>query len=404
MAVREGNVGEESHYEFVIVGGGTAGITVASRIQRKCGKASLAIVEPSDKHYYQPLWTLVGAGEVKKEETARPEQSVIPRGAEWIRDSVSAFHPGENAVTTLKGRRIGYDYLVVAAGIQIDWGRVKGLRESIGKNGVCSNYAYEYVDTTWEFLSGLRRGNAIFTFPNTETKCGGAPQKIMWLADHHLRRRGHRQDADVWFVSAKPGIFGVPHYARTLNRLVEERNIKTRFRRDLVEIDAVSKIALFKNLDSGEIEPLPYELLHVTPPQSAPDFIKQSPLASADGWVDVDQRTLQHKKFPNIFSLGDASSLPTAKTGAAVRKQAPVLVQNLLSQRAGEALRAAYDGYTSCPLVTGYGRLVLAEFDYEGRPVETFPFDQSRERRSMYLLKRYLLPVLYWHGMLKGRA
>lgn len=397
-------MGRPSHYEFLVVGGGTAGITVASRILRKCGKASLAIVEPSDKHYYQPLWTLVGAGEVDKADTAREERSVIPKGAKWIQDRVEGFHPEDNAVSTRQGQRIGYDFLVVAAGIQLDWSRVKGLPQSIGKNGVCSNYAYEYADKTWEFLKALKGGNAVFTFPGTETKCGGAPQKIMWLADHHLRRTGRRGDTEVWFVSAKPGIFGIPHYARTLNRLVEERNIQTRYRRNLIEIDAENKIALFENLENGETELVSYELLHVTPPQSAPDFIKHSTLADSEGWVDVDASTLQHKRYPNIFSLGDASNLPTSKTGAAVRKQAPVLVQNLLSFKAGKVLPARYNGYTSCPLVTGYGRLVLAEFDYEGRPAETFPFDQSRERRSMYWLKRYLLPLLYWHGMLKGRV
>lgn len=392
------------HFEFVVLGGGTAGITVASRLLNEAGSTTLAVIEPSSTHYYQPLWTLVGAGVVDKEETARPMPSVIPRGATWIQDYADQLLPEENALITRGGHRFTYDYLVVAAGIQINWDAIPGLKESIGANGVCSNFAYEYADKTWEFLKAFREGNAIFTFPDTETKCGGAPQKVMWLVEHYLQQHRLRDRAKVIFATPKPGIFGVPYYAEALNRLVKERNIITRFRSRLVEIRPEARTAVFENLDTGEREAVPYELIHVTPPQSAPDFIRHSALADADGWVDVDPHTLEHRKYSNVFGLGDASNLPTAKTGAAVRKQAPVLVGNLLAVREGRPMMESYDGYSSCPLITGYGRLILAEFDYDGQPRETFPFDQRKERYTLYLLKRYVLPFLYWHGMLKGRA
>lgn len=127
-------------------------------------------------------------------------------------------------------------------------------------------------------------------------------------------------------------------------------------------------------------------------------------VAIAAGWVDVDKYTLQYVKYSNIFSLGDASGLPTSKTGAAIRKPAPVLVANLLATINKQALSAVYTGYTSFALVTGYGKLVLAEFDYDGKPMETFPFDQSKERWSMYHLKRWVLPWLYWNKILMGQA
>ncbi len=394
---------ETRHFEFVIIGGGTAGITVASRILNEA-EGTLAIVEPSGNHFYQPLWTLVGAGVVDKEETVRPMESVVPKGAVWIQDYAEQILPEQNTVITRNGSKLTYDYLVVAAGIQMNWDQIPGLKEAIGKNGVCSNFAYDYADKTWEFLKNFKEGNAIFTFPATETKCGGAPQKIMWLAEHYLQQHRLRDKANVIFATPKAGIFGVAHYAQTLDRLVKERKIITRFRNNLVEIRPDRKEAIFENLDTGERATLPYEMLHVTPPQSAPDFIRESSLADTDGWVDVDPHTLQHKKFSNVFGLGDVSNLPTAKTGAAIRKQAPVLVDNLLALRDRQPMTERYNGYTSCPLITGYGRLILAEFDYDGQPAETFPFDQRKERYSMYLLKRYLLPVLYWHGMLKGRA
>jgi sulfide:quinone oxidoreductase len=392
-----------THHQVLIIGGGTAGLSVAARLRNSANPPSVAVLEPSDKHYYQPLWTLVGGGVFNKESTVRPQADYVPDGVTWVRDAVHRFEPESNTVITASGTRLTYDQLVVAVGIQLDWGKIKGLPGNVGKNGIVSNYTYETVDSTWRALQDFRGGNAVFTFPSTPIKCAGAPQKIMYLADDHLRRRGVRDRSRVIFASAAAGIFGVKKYAKSLCRVVERKNIETKFRHDLVEVRADEKKAIFKNLDGGPDLVLDYELLHVVPPQSAPDVVKNSTLANAAGWVDVDKYTLQHLKFPNVFSLGDCSSLPTSRTGAAVRKQAPVLVENLLAHRGGQPLTAKYDGYASCPLVTGYGKLILAEFDYDGNPQESFPFDQSQERYSMYAMKAYALPEAYWNGMLRGR-
>ncbi|MBK7993574.1 MAG: NAD(P)/FAD-dependent oxidoreductase [Blastocatellia bacterium] len=390
-------------YKIVIVGGGTAGITVAAQLAKRLDSKEIAIIEPSSKHYYQPLWPLVGGGAATKESTERDEADYIPKGVTWIKDKAIEFYPDENYLLTLSGQRINYNFLVVAAGIQIDWDKIKGLKDSLGKNGVCSNYSYQYVDKTWEYIKNFSGGTAIFTQPPPPFKCGGAPQKIMYLADDYLRKSGVREKSKIIFTSAAAGSFQVKKYADTLDKVMARKSIITKFRHNLIEIKSETQEAIFENLDTKEKTTLHYDLLHVSPPQSSPDFIKRSPLANADGWVDVDKKTLQHNRYKNIFSLGDASSLPTSKTGAAIRKQAPVLVKNLIAAINGKPLVANYDGYTSCPLVTGYGRLVMAEFDYDLKPTETFPIDQSKERLSMYLLKKYLLPEIYWHGMLRGR-
>lgn len=396
---------ETVHHQVLIVGGGTAGITVAARLTKGWfNKRDVAVIEPSDKHYYQPLWTLVGGGVVGKSITKRSEASVMPRRAKWIRDAVAEFHPEQNYVVTRGGQKISYDWLVVAAGIQINWGKIPGLKESIGKEGVCSNYSFETVDSTWESLRNFRGGTALFTQPSGAVKCGGAPQKIMYLAEDYFRRTGIREKCNVIFAAASPHIFAVDRYRETLEKVVERKQIDCRFRHELIEIRPSSKEAIFKHLGTGETATIPYDLLHVAPPMGPPQFIASSPLADSHGWVEVDPATLQHKRFPNVFGLGDCSNLPTSKTGAAIRKQAPVLVRNLIAAMRGQPLSARYDGYTSCPVVTGYGSLVLAEFDYDKKPAETFPFDQSKERWSMWLLKRYVLPILYWQGMLKGRA
>jgi sulfide:quinone oxidoreductase len=364
----------------------------------------VGIVEPSAKHYYQPLWTLVGAGVFKKELSERFESAFIPRGADWIQDSVAEFRPDDNAILTTSGRIITYGYLVVALGIQIDWEKIPGLKAGIGRNGICSNYSYQHVDYTWECLRNFQGGTALFTMPNTAVKCGGAPQKIMYLADDHFRRSGVRGRSRIVFASPQDALFAVERYRKTLEKVVERKGIQTQFKQNLIELRPETRKAIFENVDTHKRTTIAYEMAHVTPPMSAPDVIKRSRLANAAGWVDVDKFTLQHPRYVNVFPIGDCSGLPTSKTGAAIRKQAPVLVQNLLAAMSGKPLAAKYNGYTSCPIVTGYGRLVLAEFDYEGKPQETFPFDQSKERLSMYLLKAYALPRLYWDGMLRGRA
>jgi sulfide:quinone oxidoreductase len=396
------NAIKKDHYQILILGGGTAGITVAAQLRRKLKDYDLAIIEPSTKHYYQPLWTLVGAGVFPKEQSEREESAFIPKGADWIQDYVAELQPEQNCVVTRDGRRITYDYLVIALGIQVDWNKIPGLAEGVGTKQICSNYSYQQVDYTWECVSNFKGGTALFTMPNTAVKCGGAPQKIMYLADDHFRKSGVRDKSNVIFASGQGSLFAVEKYRKTLEKVAARKSIDIRIKHNLVEIKPDQKEAIFEHLDTKERVTIPFDMIHVTPPMSAPDLIKSSKLANATGWVDVDKYTLQHPKFLNVFPIGDCSGLPTSKTGAAIRKQAPVLVKNLISAIQGEPLEAKYDGYTSCPLVTGYGKLVLAEFDYEGKPAETFPFDQSKERLSMYLLKAYALPRLYWYGMLRG--
>ena len=391
-------------HQIVIVGGGSAGITTAAQLLKMNRGLDIAIIDPSDWHYYQPLWTLVGGGAASREKTRRPQKSVIPNGTTWVKSAVCSFDPENNSLSTGDGQTIGYEFLIVCPGIQIDWDRIVGLKESLGKNGVCSNYSYDSVNSTWDCIRNLNEGVAVFTQPETPIKCGGAPQKIMYLAEHYFRKHGKRGQIGVKFLSAKPGIFPAPHYAAKLEKIISDRNIEASFEHQLVELKTTSKEAVFRNLKLGEEVIQKYDMIHVTPPMSAPDFIAKSPLAAEDGWVSVDKHTLQHTNYTNVFGLGDASNLPTSKTGAAIRKQAPIVAANVTALMAGNSMTNSYNGYTSCPLVTGYGRLILAEFDYDKQPDETFWFDQSKERWSMYMLKKIGLPILYWQGMLRGRA
>lgn len=391
--------------KIVIVGGGSAGITTAAHLLNARPELDVTIIEPNEKHYYQPLWTLVGGGVFPKEESERNQADFMPPGATWMKDAVESFEPEANRLKTTGGQTVEYDYLIVCPGLQLNWSAIKGLsKDIVGKHGICCNYSFDTVESTWENIRNFRGGTALFTHPETPVKCGGAPQKICYLAEDHFRKEGIREKCDVIFAVAKPRIFAVDPYASSLESMVKRKGIDVKLQHNLKEIRPESKEAIFDQLDSGEEVTIKYDMLHVTPKMGPLDFVKDSPLAGEGGWVDVDKHTTQHVKFPNVFSLGDTSNLPTSKTGAAIRKQAPTTAQNILCLIDGKPLDGHYDGYTSCPLVTSYSSLILAEFDYDKNPAESFPFDQSKERFSMYMLKKHGLPNLYWHGMLRGRA
>ncbi len=394
------------HHQLLIVGGGAAGITVAARLKRFRPSLEVAILEPSSDHYYQPGWTLVGGGLFTLEQTRRNEASLIPAGVSWIREGAAGFDPANNTVTTTGGQTLTYDALVVATGMKLCWEAIKGLPEALGQGGVCSNYAKEFAAYTWECIQHFQGGNAVFTCPPMPIKCPGAPQKIAYLADDAIKRDpAVAAKSAVIYATATPGIFGVPTYAAPLREVVARKGIDARYSHVLTEVRAASKEAVFKVTKEGEEpreEVIPYALLHVTPPMAAPDVVAQSPLAAASGFVEVDKHSLQHVRFANVFAIGDVSGMPNSKTAAAVRGQAPVLVTNLLAQLDGGQGDGAYDGYSCCPLITGYGKTIMAEFNYEQQPVPSFPLDPTQERWSMWVMKTAVLPWVYWNRMLKG--
>ncbi|MBK6383068.1 MAG: NAD(P)/FAD-dependent oxidoreductase [Chitinophagaceae bacterium] len=396
----------QHQHQIVIIGGGNAGISVAAQLLRKNKQLDISIIDPASKHYYQPAWTLVGSGVFDIQKTERNEADVLPEGVKWVKQKVTSMTPENNTLQLDNGDNVQYEYLIVAPGIQLNWHEIKGLKETLGKNNVCSNYSFEQAPYTFECIKNFKGGKAIFHNPQTPVKCGGAPHKIMYMAADYFRKHNLLDKANIQYWSGAAKLFAVPKYEKTLLKVCERAGIKLNFMVKMTEIDGPGKKAKFIGIgeDNKDKEyEVEFDMIHVTPPQSAPDFIKSSSLANAAGWVDVDKHTLQHVKFANIFSLGDSSGLPISKTGAAIRKQAPVVVENMLATINHLPLTGIYNGYTSCPLVTGYGKLVLAEFDYDNIPQETFPFDQSKERWSMYQMKRRVLPWLYWNKILPGK-
>ncbi|MCB9942292.1 MAG: TIGR01244 family phosphatase [Geminicoccaceae bacterium] len=393
-------------HQVVIVGGGAGGIAVASSLLARDPGLDIAIVDPVDIHYYQPGWTLVGAGVFEPQSTVRTMASLIPRGVRWIKTAVAAFEP-ENDTVILEGCRVlRYDRLVVCAGIKLDWNAVEGLTDTLGKNGVTSNYRFDLASYTWELVKDLRSGRALFTQPPMPIKCAGAPQKAMYLSADHWFRQGTLKNIDVQFYNAGGVLFGVKEYVPALMNYVERYHAGLNFMHNLVAIDGPSRTAWFKQPDRDERIEVRFDMIHVCPPQAAPDFIRVSPIADAAGWVDVDQATLRHKTYENIWALGDCMNAPNAKTAAAARKQAPVVAENLVASLRNRSAIAHYDGYGSCPLTVERGKIVLAEFGYGGKMLPSFPpwlIDGTKPSRLAWMLKEQILPPIYWKAMLRGR-
>lgn len=387
----------------VIVGAGTGGITVAALLRKKNPALSITIVDSAPVHYYQPGFTIVGGGEYSLEKTKRKTRDLIPSGVEWKATRVQAFEPNNNEVVLESGDRLHYDWLVASPGIVNDWQKVNGLIETLGRNGVCSNYSPDYVNYTWELIDNFKGGPALFTQPPMPIKCPGAPQKIAYLAADRWRQRGLLAKTELHFMTAVGAMFGVPAFSAALDKVVERYGIKAHFNTNLVAVDGEKRTATFLETKGDTTESVTYDyaLLHVTPSQTTPEFVKQSPLANATGFIEVNNSTLRHVRFENVFALGDACSTPNSKTAAAIRKQAPVLVKNMLSAMADEKLEAVYDGYGSCPLTTSLNAAILAEFIYGGKVTPTFPLDPFVERKLWWWGKKIGFPLLYWQ-MLKG--
>jgi sulfide:quinone oxidoreductase len=368
----------------------------------------VAIIEPSATHYYQPLWTIAGGGLVDVAKSARPQASVIPKGVTWIRAAAVGVDPDAQHVTLPDGSTVGYDAVVVAPGIQLNWNAVAGLEQALGKGGVSSNYSYELAPKTWEFIRSTTSGTAVFGQPAGAIKCAGAPQKIAYLACDYWRRQGVLDKIDVHMVLPTPGMFGVPEFSRILEQVVARYGITVHFNSEIVEVDPDAREVIVRDNAADTKKRLPYDMAHLVPPQSAPDWIKAGPLAdpaNPAGYIEVDKHTLQHMRYPTVFALGDAGSTPNSKTGAAVRHQAPVVVDGLRAVLAGRRTTASYDGYASCPLTTARDRMLLAEFDYTMKPAPSIPMlNTKREHRDFGLLKKVGLPTLYWNFMLRGLA
>ncbi len=430
--------------KIVIVGGGLAGMSTAARFTNTLDNPDITVIEPGDMSTsYQPGQTLVAAGVWEGSAVDYRTDDFVPSGTTLIKEKAVEFDPDNNTVKTSGGKTIKYDYLVVAAGVKLDFSKIEGLgiaetitsrgddtavRKIVGKNGISSIYFANGAIDTWtnmqKFIDDAKAGKkvkGIFTHPNTPIKCGGAPKKIMYLTDARLREAGVRDNAELTFYPNGGKMFGVPEYHDAIKSQFEERDFKWNYHHNLIKVDTEGKIATFdkhtkfkgawdEDLEEYIMETkhenveVPFDFLHITPPMIAAEEIASSPLGSKKGWVPVDKETLQHVKYKNVFSLGDIAGIPMGKTGGSARKQYKVVVDNIISLMEGKKATAYYAGYTVCPLITSLGTVMLAEFDWTKKPTPSFPLDPTQERWIWWLLKVYLLKPMTQYGMLSGRA
>ena len=435
----------EAKAKILIVGGGLAGMSTAARFTNSLDNPDITVIEPGDlATSYQPGQTLVGGGIWEKEALVYKTEDFIPSGVTIIKEKAVEFDPEKNTVTTTSGKKVGYDYLIVAAGLKLDFARIEGLgitetitstgdhkavSKVVGKNGIASIYFQEGSKDTWtqmqKFIADAKSGKkvkGIFTHPNTPIKCGGAPKKIAYLTDARLREAGARDNAELTFYPNGSRMFGVPEYHNAIQRQFEARDMKWNYRHNLIAVDRDKKVAIFNkhwkekgvwddDLEEYSIVPksekveVPFDFLHITPPMKAAEEIAKSPIGSSKGWVPVHKETLQHVKYPNVFALGDIAAVPMGKTGGSARKQYKVVVDNVIAMMEGKSdLPSKYAGYTVCPLITSIGTVMLAEFNWTKKPTPSFPLDPTQERWIWWLLKVYALKPMTQYGMLSGRA
>jgi Uncharacterized NAD(FAD)-dependent dehydrogenases len=408
--------------KIVIVGGGAAGLSMAARLENWLDSPDITLIDPSDRQYYQPGFTLIASGVYTADEVWKKQEDCIPDGVNWLKDSVVAIDPERNSVTTSANGNISYDFLVLTTGLQTNWEKVEGItKDTLGVGNAHSIYDYEGARKTWIAIQSFVQtgGRGVYTDTYTKHKCGGAPKKICLLTEHHARKQDKRENVALDFFTASKALYDVAHYTPRLEEIYKERNVPINLNMQLKGVDTEAKRAHFERVTTVDgvktytpvIED--YDFLHFTPPMTAPDFLRDSGLCTTtdkdevETWVPVDKHTLVHTKYPNVISLGDCSNQPTSKTSAAIRMQVPVAAKNLISIMEGKEPTESYNGYAACPIITDYGHVLLCEFDYDKKPATSFPFtmmDTSQELWAAWLLKVYVLKPLYFYGMIKGHA
>jgi len=428
---------EDVKGKILIVGGGAGAIMALSRLVRAIKNPDITIIAPNDIHLYQPGQVFVGAGEMQFEDLVIQNSNYIDTDVvTWVKDEVKSFDAQNNSVTTRKGEKISYDYLVVATGIQYHYEAIKGLtKEDIGKNGITSVYLSDLekgtahgATATWKWFNELKEAaktskpKVIYTQPNTPIKCGGAPQKMLYLSADYLKLAG--LSAEYTFATNGGKLFSLPKIDKALHETQDMYDtITNKFKHNLIAIDVDAKKATFEHsyeikgeydedieeytmIQKREEVVMDYDFIHVVPPMGPVDAVKNSTLGwqrgTAKGWLEVDKYTLQHRRYKNIFGIGDICGIPKGKTGGSARHHGPILVENLLAQMKGSKLKAKFDGYTVCPLKTQYGKIIMAEFNYNG-PAPTLPLAFEKPRWIWWVFDLYMLKPMYKYLMLTGR-
>ena len=404
----------QTQANILIVGAGAAGIAMANRLHRSAQGANITLVGARTTHLFQPGYTLIASGLWNKNKVVTQTEDWLPGGIVWLAEDAVAFDAENKKVRLQGGDTLGYDLLVVATGCQLNYDQIEGMSaELIGTQGIGSVYAGpDYAERTSRVIDQYiadGEGRAIFTLADTPIKCAGAPLKMTFTSLDRFERSGKRASMEVSFNTPyKNRVFSVPFYNDFVLNRWQEQGVEVKDEQVLTAIDASARKASFR-LANGSVVTQSYDFIHVVPPMSAPDSLKDSDLvwqvgSNAGNWLEADKFTLQHGRYPEVFSVGDVAGVPFGKTAASVKKQVPVVEQNILSYLEDGELTAAWDGYTSCPLITAIGKAMLAEFGFDGKFLPSFPFiDPKKESWAVWLMEEKMLQPAYY-AMLDGRV
>jgi len=384
---------------IVVLGAGVGGTMTANMLRRRLDRseAEISIVDKSTEHAYQPSFYLLPFEYMEPEDQFRDIRGLLQDGIEFVHSAVTGVDPDAKTVA-LEDGDLSYDYLVVALGHRLAPETTPGMLE--GWEETDSVYPFYHFEAAMQLRDALKDfdgGTFVVSVPDTSIKCGGAPLKMTMLAEDYFRRQGIRDDVDVVMTKGSDAVFGVSPYREKLEEIWADRDIEANLNFTVDEIDHEAQV-----IHSEEGETQEYDLYAPVPPQyGQPALTENSPLTEADTendgeYVAVDEHTLQHVEYEDIFALGDGCSTPNAKTAAAARKQAHVVLDNLTAHMAGKRQTATYKGYAACPLLTKKGKAMVAEFDYENSisaPVES---------RMNWIMDVNILPSFYWDTWLRG--
>lgn len=409
---------------IAIIGAGLGGISLSAQLISDLPNAKITLFDADPMLYYQPGFTLIAAGIYDKDDVSYDKKDLINKKVQWVQENVAKLDVESKSLQTTSGATHTYDYLIIATGTTYEFELYKGLSEEIVNDpstNIASIYTADSAVKARDMLKKLAKngGRAIFAEPNTPIKCGGANKKLNFLLEDLARSEGGRDKLEMHLYTGGDSMLSSPVHAKMIEQLYIERDMPYSTRHLLVEVDKERNVAIFEKLmpyrENGQDKvakervEVPYDYLFVIPKMKTSDFIAQAGLSISKGhtagnWVDVDKYTLQHKKYPYIFAIGDCAGIPKGKTGASIRKQYPVVAKNLIAHLQGQNLEAKFNGYTACPLLTGYGKAVMVEFNYEGADPMLPCFGATRESWMNWFIKVYLMKPMVMQGMIYARA
>jgi sulfide:quinone oxidoreductase len=406
----------QQQHDVVVIGGGNAGISLAARLVRD-GCRDVALVDPAEVHHYRPLLSYVAGGMAALEDLRRPQRDVVPDGVRWYRDRVVGVDAQRSTVRLAGGGELTYADLAVCPGSEVDWDAIPGSRDAMTTPAASTSYLPEHAADTWTMLSGLREGRAVFAIADRYVPCAPVGLKPLFLAADHWRRAGVLDRIAIELLVEGDALAPQAQADRQLREAAAGYGVRVRTGVRLAAVDPTARTVevLPARRPDGEGTPddgaparerVPYDALYLAPPHRAPAWVAASGLGTddSDGFVAVDPRTLQHEVHPRVWGLGDAAAVDALPSGGALRKQVPVVAENIAARRTGRPMRH-YSGYSVAPVTTSRRRLLLGEFDRAGRPEPTVRIpDLVRPRRSLLLFDRYLEPQVYWHRLLRGKV